>query len=116
MLPHPQGSVVVFSSWPSWTDWDPSSEQFCRRTPTTFALIVTVARWVRQWLRLSETDTWLHHGYTLLQQLLVMVLLLPCYLRATSGSWPSHLPCTCSIARVAGGGDQEKGLRVEKIQ
>ena len=42
----PQGSVVVFGSWPNWTKEDMTSEDYCKATPMLFAFVLQIVRWV----------------------------------------------------------------------
>ena len=46
LLP-PQGSVVVFGRWPSWTSEDLTSQEYCKETPMVFAFVLQIIRWVR---------------------------------------------------------------------
>lgn len=39
------GSVVVFGSWPNWTEDDMTSEDYCKATPMLFAFVLQIVRW-----------------------------------------------------------------------
>ena len=40
------GSVVVFSNYSSWTFTDPTSEDFCEKTPMVFAFTLLLIKWL----------------------------------------------------------------------
>ena len=40
------GSVVVFYNYSSWTYTDPSSEDFCEKTPMVFAFTLLLIKWL----------------------------------------------------------------------
>ena len=45
-LDNMQGSVVVFTTYSSWTYSDPESEYYCHKTPMVFAFILLLIKWL----------------------------------------------------------------------
>ena len=41
-----KGSVVVFTTYSSWTSSDPESEYYCHKTPMLFAFILLLIKWL----------------------------------------------------------------------
>ena len=41
-----KGSVVVFTTYSSWTYSDPESEYYCHKTPMLFAFILLLIKWL----------------------------------------------------------------------
>ena len=41
-----QGSVVVFTSYSSWTYDDPGNDYYCHKTPMLFAFILLLIKWL----------------------------------------------------------------------
>ena len=41
-----QGSVVVFTSYSSWTYDDPENDYYCHKTPMLFAFILLLIKWL----------------------------------------------------------------------
>ena len=39
-----QGSVVVFTSYSSWTYTDPASDYYCHKTPMVFAFVLLLIK------------------------------------------------------------------------